>query len=201
MKKLVPALVIALSFPASVLAQESDGSVHGEFYAFTAPIVSNTQYYFNPNASPARRGPFQPEQPPPANCNLTAVGGNSTGFGLELLLHKGLGVQTELGYAGPDWSFSGNGAVGLGSVDAAYHFLGAKSRKRLAPFAAGGYSLYFGQRSTFGSGYNLGAGTNFWVLRHVALRSEIRFQGSINTFSGFSQFTDYVAFRFGITFR
>ena len=199
MKTLVPGLVLALSFPASVLAQESDGSVHGEFYAFTAPIVSNTQSYFNLNASPACRGPFGEQVP--ANCYFTAVGGNNTGFGLELLLLKGLGVQTELGYAGPDWSFSGNGAVGVGSVNAAYHFLGVKSPKRIDPFATGGYSLYFGQRTTFGSGYNLGAGTNFWVLRHVALRSEIRFQGAINTFSGFSQFTHYVAFRFGITFR
>lgn len=201
MKNLLPALVLALAFPASVLAQESAGSVHGEFYAFTAPIVSNTQYYFNPNASPACRGPLGPGEQPPANCNLTAVGGNNTGFGLELLLHQGLGVQTELGYAGPDWSFSGDGAVGVGSVDAAYHFLGMKSRRRIDPFADGGYSLYFGQRTTFGSGYNLGAGTNFWVLRHVALRSEIRFQGGINTFNGFSQFTHYAAFRFGITFR
>lgn len=195
MKNLVLALVLALSFPASVLAQESDRSVHGEFYAFTAPIVSNTQRYFIP--TPACVGTFAP----PPNCFRTAVGGNNTGFGLELLFHNGLGVQTDFGYAGTDWSFSGNGAVGVGSVDAAYHFLGARSPKRIDPFAAGGYSLYFGQRTTFDSGYNLGAGTNFWVLRHVALRSEIRFQGGINTFSGFSQFTHYVAFRFGVTFR
>ena len=150
MKKLAPALVLALSFPAAVLAQKSDGSVHAEFYAFTAAIVSNTQYYFNPNASRAAcLGPFQQGQQPPANCNLTAVGGNNTGFGLDLLLRHGLGVETEVAYAGPDWSLSGNGAVGVGSVDASYHFLGAKSHKRLDPFAAGGPSLYFGQRTTF----------------------------------------------------
>ena len=201
MKKLVPELVLALSFPVSVLAQNSNSSVHPEFYAFTAPIVSNTQYYFSPNASPACFGVFQPGQQPPANCNRTAVSGNNTGFGLDLLLRHGLGVETEVAYAGPGWSFNGNGAVGVGSVDASYHFLGAKSRKRLDPFAAGGYSLYFGQRTTFGSGTNLGAGTNFWVLKHVALRSEIRFQGGIDTFDGFSQLTHYVAFRFGIAFR
>ena len=200
MQWLVPTLVLALAFPGLALAQRSDGSVHAEFYGFTAPIMSNTQYYFNPNANwAACLGPFQQGQQPAANCNLTAVGGNNTGFGLDLLLRHGLGVETEAAYAGPDWSFSGNGAVGVGSVDALYHF--SKSRRRLDPFAAGGYSLYFGQRTTFASGYNLGAGTNFWVLRHVALRSEIRFQGGINTFDGFSQFTHYIAFRFGITLR
>jgi len=201
MKKLVLGSLLALSFPASVLAQKPDGSVQAEFYAFTAPIVSNTQYYVNPNASPACFGVFQQGQQPPANCNRTAVGGNNTGFGLDLSLRHGLGVETEVAYAGPDWSFSGNGAVGVGSVDASYHFRGGKKRKGLDPFATGGYSLYFGQRTTFESGYNLGAGTNFWVLRHVALRSEIRFQGGINRFDGFSPFTHDVAFRFGIALR
>lgn len=202
MKRLVSGLVLALWFPASVLAQKSDGSVHAEFYAFTAPVVSNTQYYFNPNASRAAcLGPFQQGQQQPANCNLSAVGGNNTGFGLDLLLRHGLGVETEVAYAGPDWSFSGSGAVGVGSVDVSYHFLGAKGRKRLDPFAAGGANLYFGQRTVFHGGYNFGGGTNFWVLRHVALRSEIRYQGGINKFDGFSQFTHFAAFRFGIALR
>ena len=107
--------------------------------------MSNTQSYFEPNVSRACLGPFQPGQQPPANCFGTAVGGNNTGFGLELLLNNGLGVETEVVYAGPDWSFIGAGAVGVGSVDASYHFL--KSPKRVDPFATGGYSLYFGQRT------------------------------------------------------
>lgn len=202
MKTFLSGITLLLSFPAFVLAQKSAGSVHAEFYGFTAPIVSNTQYYTNPNADPACFIALQQGEPFPSNCTTTAVGGNNTGFGLDLLLHKGWGVETEIAYANSNWSFSGNeNAVGIGSVDGLYHFFWAKSRKKIDPFAAAGYSLYFGERTTFVNGYNLGAGLNYWVLRHVALRSEIRFQGGIDTFAGYSQFTHFIAFRFGITLR
>jgi hypothetical protein len=170
--------------------------VQGQFYFFTAPIVSNTQYIYHYFSSPACR-----EGPPPASCWSTGSGGSNTGFGGEVLGRNGLGAGVELAYAGPDWSFSGSGAIGVGSANVSYHFLAYKDRKRIDPFATGGYSLYFGQRTTFVSGYNLGGGMNFWVLKHVALRSEIRYQGGINAFDGFSQFQHYVAFRFGMTFR
>jgi hypothetical protein len=141
----------------------------------------------------------------PSNINLTKVGGNNTGFGGEVLIGKGidkaLGVGVELGYAGPGWSFDGNGAVGVGSIDASYHFLGKKNRRKVEPFATGGYSLYYGQRTTTQSGYNLGGGVNLWVIKHAALRLEVRYQGGINYFDGFSPFTHYVAFRVGMTFR
>jgi opacity protein-like surface antigen len=202
MKILIATAALLLTVPTLVQAGNADeNSLQGQFYFFTAPIVSNTQYYFNPQASPACFGVFQPGQLPPANCTLTAVGGTNTGFGGEVLVRKGVGVGVELGYAGPDWSFSGNGAIGVGSANGSYHFFGNKSRRRIDPFATGGYSLYFGQRTTFKSGLNLGGGVNFWLIKHVALRSEIRYQGGIGTFDGFSQFTHYVAFRFGMTFR
>jgi hypothetical protein len=172
--------------------------MQGQFYFFSAPIVSNTQYYANPQASPACYGVLKPGELPPANCTLTAVGGTNTGFGGEVLVRKRVGVGIELGYAGPNWNFDKSG-LGVGSVDASYHFLGNKSRRRLDPFATGGYSLYFGQRTTFQSGFNLGGGLNLWLIKHVALRSEIRNQGGINYFN--SGLTHYVAFRFGMTFR
>jgi opacity protein-like surface antigen len=167
--------------PALVWAGNADDSPQGQFYFFTAPIVSNTQYYSNP--------PY------------TKVGGNNTGFGGEVLFHKGVGVGIELGYAG-DWSFSGNGsAVGVGSLDASYHFIGNKSRRRVEPFATGGYSLYYGERTTTQSGFNLGGGVNLWVIKHAALRLEVRYQGGINGFHGYSQFNHFVALRVGMTFR
>lgn len=200
MRRFLSGMALLLSFPALVLAQKSEGSVHAEVYGFTGPIVSNTQYYTNPNADPACFIVHQQGEPFPSNCTTTAVGGNNTGFGLELLLNKGWGVQTEIGYAGSDWSFSRDFAVGIGSIDATYHFFGAKNDRRLDPFAAGGYSLYFGDRTRFENGGNLGAGVNYWVLKHVAVRSEIRFQAGINN-GGSSQFTHFVAFRFGIALR
>lgn len=200
MRSLACALVLAFTFPVLLAGQGPGSSVHGQFYGFTAPIVSNTQYYSNPNADPACFVVHQPGEPFPSNCNTTAVGGNNTGFGLDLFGNKGWGGEIELGYAGHDWSFSRDFAVGIGSIDATYHFFAAKNEQRWDPFAAGGYSLYFGDRTRFENGVNLGAGTNFWVLRHVALRSEIRFQGGINN-GGSSQFTHFVAFRFGIALR
>ena len=114
MRKLIATVALLLSVPSLVRAGNADGnSVQGQFYFFTAPIVSNTQYInvFNP--------------PEPVTTK-TKVGGNNTGFGGEVLINrgidKGLGVGVELGYAGPDWSFDGGGAVGVGSIDASYHF-------------------------------------------------------------------------------
>lgn len=189
MRKLIATAALLLSVPPLVRAGNADGnSVQGQFYFFTAPIVSNTQYI----------NVFRPLEPVTFS---TKVGGNNTGFGGEVLVHKGVGVGVELGYAGPDWSFDGSGAVGVGSVDMTYHFFGNKSRRRLDPFATGGYSLYFGQRTTFQTGFNFGGGVNIWVIRHAALRLEVREQGGINNFDGFSQFKHYVAFRVGMTFR
>jgi hypothetical protein len=190
MKKLIAAAALLLVAPALVWAESPDDPLQGQFYFFTAPIVSNTQYYFNP----AYIGVvFPPGQPVPANYYSTKVGGNNTGFGGEVLVRKGVGVGIELGYAGPDWSFDGNGAVGVGSLDASYHLFGNKSRRRVEPFATGVYSLYFGQRTTTRSGFNLGGGVNLWLIKHAALRLEVRYQGGINYFH--SQFTHYVAFR------
>jgi len=199
MRTLVGIIAMLLAVPPLVRAGHE--SVQGQFYFFTAPIVSNTQYYFNPQAPPACYGVFKPGEAQPANCNLTAVGGTNTGFGGEVITHGRIGVGLELGYAGPDWSFSGNGAVGVGSVDGSYHFLGTNTRRRFDPFATGGYSLYFGQRTTFQSGYNLGGGLNIWLVKHVAVRLEVREQAGINGFEGFSQFNHFTAFRFGMTFR
>jgi opacity protein-like surface antigen len=107
-------------------------------------------------------------------------------------------VGAEAAFAGPDWDFSTGSAVGVASIDPSYHFL-IKSHPRIEPFATGGYSLYFGERTDFQSGFNLGGGVNFWVAKHVALRPEVRYQEGIHYFH--SQFTRFVAFRFGLTFR
>jgi hypothetical protein len=195
MKTLIGIIALLLTVPPLVRA--GNDPIQGQFYFFTAPIVSNTQYYYNPHASPACYAVLQP----PASCYLTAVGGTNTGFGGEVIAHDRIGVGIELGYAGPDWSFSGNGAVGVGSANGSYHFFGTNTRRRFDPFATGGYSLYFGQRTTFQSGYNLGGGLNIWLLKHAAVRLEVREQAGINRFDGFSQFNHYTAFRFGMTFR
>jgi len=199
MRKLIATAAMLALLPAWVrAAAPDDDSVRGQFYFFIAPIVSNPQYYFNP----AYIGVvFPPGQPPPADYNLTKVGGNNTGFGGEVLIRQGVGVGIEFGYAG-DWSFSGHdSAIGVGSLDACYHFSGNKSLRRVDPFLAGGYSLYFGERTTTQSGFNLGSGVDIWAVKHAALRLEVRYQGGINGLHGYSQFNHFVAFRVGMTFR
>ena len=195
MRILIATAALLLPVPALARAGNADeNSVQGQFYFFTAPIVSNTRYYYNPqNTTVCYPGVSEPQP-----CPFTAVGGTNTGLGAEVLVRKGVGMGVELGYAGPNWNFDKSG-LGVGSVDASYHFFGTKSRRGLDPFATGGYSLYFGQRTTFQSGFNLGGGVNLWLIKHVALRSEILFQGGINRFN--SPLTHYVAFRFGMTFR
>jgi hypothetical protein len=74
MKKLIVAVALLLAAPTLVRAEDADIPPRGQFYFFTAPIVSNTQYYFNP----AYYGVvFTPGEPVPANYYLTAVGGKT----------------------------------------------------------------------------------------------------------------------------
>jgi hypothetical protein len=129
------------------------------------------------------------------------MSGINTGFGGELLGRTGLGVGVELGFTRPDCYSGWYGAIGVGSVNGSFRLLGARSRGRVDPFVSGRYSLYFGQRTTFQSGINLGGGVNLWFARRAALRLEIRDQDAINHFDGFSPFTRFAAFRFGMTFR
>ncbi|MBZ5560941.1 MAG: hypothetical protein LAP13_00815 [Acidobacteriia bacterium] len=192
MRKLVATLGLLLLVPAMAPAQEAEHPSRGQGYVFLAPIVSNARYVF----SPACYGVvFPPGQPPPADCFSHKRGGVNAGFGGEVFVYRGLGVGTEFGYAGQDWSFGSNG-IGVGSVNGSYHF---SRQKKAEPFVTGGYSLYFGDRTAVQNGYNLGGGANLWVSKHAALRLEVRNQGNINQFH--SQFTQFVAFRVGMTFR
>jgi len=178
-KLIVSTLALLFVAPALVRAADADDSVQGQFYSFLAPILSNIQY----------------------GGTTGGRGGYSTGFGGEVLNHKGVGVGVEFGYAA-SLSYSGQGsALGVGSADATYHFQGNKSSKTIDPFLTMGYSLYYGERTTTQSGFNLGGGVNLWLSKHVAPRLEIRYQGGINGIQGIIQFNEYAAFRFGVTFR
>jgi len=199
MKRLIATATLLAIMPALASAQNADQPSHGraQAYVFIAPIVSNTRYVVNP----AYYGVvFHPGDPLPADFYSSRErGGVNAGFGGEVFVHKGLGVGVEFGYAGPDWGFGTGDAVGVGSANASYHFFGKKHRRRIEPFVTGGFSLYFGDRTAFESGFNLGGGINIWMARHVAMRLEVRDQDHIKYFH--SQFTRFVAFRVGVTFR
>ncbi len=196
MKRLTAILLLLLFVPALGSAQDAEHPSWGQGYVFIGPIVSNSRYVF----SPACYGMvFPPGQPPPADCFSHKRGGVNAGFGGEVFVHRGLGVGPEFAFAGPDWSFSTGAAVGVGSVNASYHFFGKKNGRRVEPFATGGYSLYWGDRTATESGYNIGGGVNLWANKHAALRLEVRHQGHIDYFH--SQFAHFMAFRVGMTFR
>ncbi len=198
MKTLFAAAALWLVVPTLAAAQSADHSLRGEGYFFIGPLVSNVRYVYVFN--PACYGIFGTpgESLPDCYFEHHEQGGVNTGFGGEVISKMGLGFGAEAGYGGQDWSFSGNG-VGVGSLNASYRFLGKKSHTKLQPFVPGGYSLYFGDRTDFQSGFNLGGGVNFWIAKHAALRLEVRDQDHINRFH--SQFTRFVAFRIGMTFR
>jgi len=177
-KRLIVVIACVCTAPAAVRAADADNSVQGQYYLFIGPTLTNTQYN---------------------NNGTTSHGGNNTGIGGEVLMYKGVGMGIDLGYAG-NWEYSKYGsALGVGSWDASYHFLGNRNTKRIEPFLEGGYSLYYGQRTFTRSACNFGGGFNLWLTKHVAPRFEIRYQGGINYFG--SQYKEYAAFRFGVTFR
>ena len=78
---------------------------------------------------------------------------------------------------------------GLFSPNIAYHFLSNTTDRKLDPFLTGGYSLFFGIGNDLvvpgrgftntQSGYNVGGGANFWLLRKAAMRLELRHQSSV----------------------
>jgi hypothetical protein len=81
----------------------------------------------------------------------------------------------------------------LGSGNLSYHFTRHR-REAWDPFLAGGLS---GARISGVSGLyiNLGAGVNYWVTSHWALRGEFKGYPGGQDLGGFSEL------RFGITFR
>lgn len=195
MKKLIATVALLPMVPAWMWALDADNPSRGQGYFFIAPIVSNTRYVFNP----AYYGVvFPPGKPLPADAFFHERGGANVGFGGEAFVSKGVGLGGEVGYAGPDWSFSGGGAVGMVSTNVSYHFF-SKNHRRIEPFVVGGYSLYYGDRTATQNGFNIGGGVNLWVGKHAGLRLDVRDQDHINYFH--SQFTDFVAFRVGLTLR
>ena len=121
----------------------------------------------------------------PASASFADV--VAVGAGGEALLYRGLGLGADLGYQFARGS-AGNG-VGLGSLGGVYHI--ARGGK-VVPFVTGGYGIAF--RSGHLNLYHFGGGINYWFLRRLGLRAELReFR---------HRHGEYVlAFRLGLAFR
>jgi len=195
MKELIITIGLLLAVASWGLAQEAVHQSPVEAYFAVGPVLSNSRTVFTPACSILL--PFN--QIPPPYCFTTEHGGSNIAFGGEARVNQGLSAGIELAYAGPDWNIGKNG-LGVGSANATYHFGNRKHPPNWEPFVTGGYSLYFGERTDFQSGFNFGGGVNFWGTKHAALRLEVRDQAHINYF-GNPGFTHFVAFRVGVTFR
>jgi hypothetical protein len=90
------------------------------------------------------------------------------GVGAEAKVHKRVGVGVEAGALSPVTVFSST--LGLASLNGYYHLL-APGRK-LDPFVTGGYAVLF--RTGHFNGGDIGGGLNYWFVRHVGVRAEVR---------------------------
>ena len=104
------------------------------------------------------------------------------------------------------------GELGLGSLDASYHFFPKKVRGNAAPYVSGGYTLFFGHNTIINggkdlttNGFNVGGGVDYYATKHVGVRLDVRYYGHGGrilhyTFPDVDQFT-FVAARVALTFR
>lgn len=121
----------------------------------------------------------------PAGASVADV--FTVGGGGEALLYRGLGIGADLGYQFARGS-AGDG-VGLGSINGVYHFA---RRGKVVPFVTAGYGIAF--RSGHLNLYDFGGGVNYWFLRRLGLRAEVREYRH--------RHGEYVlALRVGLTFR
>jgi hypothetical protein len=97
------------------------------------------------------------------------------GGGMQWLVYRGLG----LGFDASLMAFAEcfDCRIGLGSIDASYHFV--PSSGRLVPFVVGGIGGAFSDGGGAGL-WNFGGGVNYWLDNGMALRFEVRdrFDGS-----------------------
>jgi Outer membrane protein beta-barrel domain len=114
------------------------------------------------------------------------------GGGGEMVTPSGVGVGAEMGFLGPRDTFSDG--IGTLSIDGSYHFRVQGSR-RVSPFAAGGYSLFF--RDGHFNLFNYGGGIQYELSPRTGLLVEFR----DHVHSEQSVTAHYWGVRFGVTFR
>jgi hypothetical protein len=142
MMKTLLAVCVVVILPLLALGQEEDQASQGIGYAFVAP------------------GAIVSEG---SSSGLLHFGGGAEGR-----LYKGLGFAAEIGYLAPFREL--NQGVGVFSLDGIYRF--HKSKSKIEPFLAGGYSVFFRRGTAHGA--NLGGGIDYWFLKKLGLRLEFR---------------------------
>jgi hypothetical protein len=181
-----------------VSAQDVDHQYHGQGYWFFAGAESG--------AGSFQSGSTTTSLPSGSVSNSLQFGG-----GGEFLVAKGLGFGGELLSSTQSWE----GATldtWIGSVNVSYHFGSSTKKRKVEPFVTGGYTFFYVSNIGFphDNGGNFGAGLNIWLMRHAALRLEIRDDvGGRDLSAEFEPEGTYylrssqhlVGFRIGVTFR
>ncbi len=107
--------------------------------------------------------------------------GPSGGGGGEIFVYKGFGIGGELTEA--PWSFSQTGMFGNSStfrnyITSAnvYYRVPSMNKSNFNVFVTGGYSIFDSSGGPLSqpNGVNIGIGYDLWLVKHAALRLEIR---------------------------
>ncbi len=150
---------------------------------------------------------------PPRGLGYGSVGAGTKGMtptaalGGEVYISKGLAVGAEVGAT----AITEQKMFGVGSADLSYHFFSKKNRGSVAPFAAGGYTLFFGHNTSAGkdvttNGFNVGGGLDLFTTKRLGVRLDVRYYGHGGRILSRYSFPNidllsFVAFRIGMTFR
>ena len=197
MKKLIAAVALLLTVPALGSAQIADHQYHGEGYWFFAGATSGTASFQSGSSTTSLRSG--------SVSNSPQFGGGGEGF-----VYKGLGLGGEFLRSTQSWEGS-TLDTWIGSVNVSYHTRPSTKNRRLEPFVTGGYTFFYVSNITLphANGGNFGVGVNIWLMRHTALRLEIRDDvGGRSLSAEFEPEGTYylrsqhlVGFRIGVTFR
>ena len=179
MKRLIATTALLFMVPALALTQHEDHPYRGQGYFFFG-LGTGTVGGYHPVF-------------------------DQVGFGGEGFLYKGLGVGAEAAYA--TWAGPVEGyrhQTWIGSVDVSYHYRRRAARGAVDPFLLGGFSLY-GPTSKGGGrgqpGGNFGGGVNLWLVKHAALRFEVRDHVNCDPYLPGEDTLSAISFRVGVTFR
>ena len=197
MKKLIARAALLLLVPMLASAQDADHQYHGEGYWFFAGERSGTASFQSGSSTTSLRSG--------SVSNSPQFGGGGEGF-----VYKGLGLGGELLRSTQSWEGS-TLDTWIGSVNVSYHTRPSTKNRRLEPFVTGGYTFFYVSNITLphANGGNFGVGVNIWLMRHTALRLEIRDDVGVRSLSAefepegtyYLRSQHLVGFRIGVTFR
>ena len=196
MRRVIAIAALLVAAPMLASPQDVDHQYHGQGYCFFAGAGTGAgSFQSGTSTTPLRQGSPAPYQ---------------FGGGGEVLAGKGLGFGGELLSSTQLWEGATLGTW-IGSVNVSYHFGSSRNNRKVEPFVTGGYTFFYVSNITLphANGGNFGAGLNIWLMRHAALRLEIRDDvGGQSLSAEFEPEGTYylrsqhlVGFRVGVTFR